>query len=137
MMQRIVDPLLPKRAEVEAHEMTHLPFRNWCQHCISGRGIERPHARTKGERLFPEFHFDFCFPGSEGADKTMTVLVIRERKTRMTMATVVPSKSVSNFVTRRVCSFIRELGYEHTGIIVKSGEEHAIRAVVTEVGRAR
>ena len=29
---KMMDPKLPSKVEVEAHEMTHLPFRNWCRH---------------------------------------------------------------------------------------------------------
>jgi hypothetical protein len=41
--QKMIDPKLPSRAEVDEHEKTHLPFRNWCRHCIRGRGKEAPH----------------------------------------------------------------------------------------------
>ena len=91
--------------------------------------MERPHRKVQGERTLPEFHFDLCFPGGEEGEGTLTVLVVRERKKRMTLATVIPSKSASNFVTRRFCSFIRELGYEHADIIVKCDEENSIKAL--------
>ena len=28
-------PVLPSESEVEQHELTHLPFRRWCRHCVS------------------------------------------------------------------------------------------------------
>ena len=37
---------LPSRAEIEEHELTHLPFRNWCRHCVKGRA-RKPHTRSK------------------------------------------------------------------------------------------
>ena len=37
-MKKMVNPRLPSREEVEIHEMTHLPYRNWCPHCVKGRG---------------------------------------------------------------------------------------------------
>ena len=30
-------PVKPTRAEVEEHELTHIPFRDWCIHCQNGR----------------------------------------------------------------------------------------------------
>ena len=30
-------PYTPTKAEVEAHEVTHLPYRNWCSHCVAGK----------------------------------------------------------------------------------------------------
>ena len=35
--------VLPSVAEVEQHELTHLPFRNWCRHCVGAKGKESPH----------------------------------------------------------------------------------------------
>ena len=33
-------PTEPTKIEKEDHDKTHLPFRNWCRHCIRGRGKE-------------------------------------------------------------------------------------------------
>ena len=35
-------PYTPTRAEVYEHEVTHLPFRSWCKHCVHGRGVSSP-----------------------------------------------------------------------------------------------
>ena len=48
-------PKLPSRAEVEAHNLTHLPFRSWCRHCVRGRGKELSHGRAQRETEVPEF----------------------------------------------------------------------------------
>ena len=29
-------PYKPSRQEVEEHSIDHLPFRNWCPHCVVG-----------------------------------------------------------------------------------------------------
>ena len=39
-------PVLPGAAEVEQHTLTHLPFRNWCRHCVSTKGKESPHHES-------------------------------------------------------------------------------------------
>ena len=31
------DPAMPSEEERRDHEMTHLPYRSWCRHCIRGR----------------------------------------------------------------------------------------------------
>ena len=34
-------PVLPREAEVEAtRELTDLPFRSWCRHCVRAKGKE-------------------------------------------------------------------------------------------------
>ena len=40
VVKKILDPMLPSRAEVREHDLTHLPYRNWCPHCIKGNGKE-------------------------------------------------------------------------------------------------
>ena len=35
-------PYTPTRAEVYEHEVTHLPYRSWCKHCVHGRGVSSP-----------------------------------------------------------------------------------------------
>ena len=30
------DPLQPTKAEWEAHQATHLPYRSWCRFCVDG-----------------------------------------------------------------------------------------------------
>ena len=38
----------PSEAEVEQHELTHLPFRNWCRHCVRAKARK---ARTMRQVL--------------------------------------------------------------------------------------
>ena len=46
-------PVLPSEAEVEQHELTHLPFRNWCRHCVRAKGKESPrHESSPGVLKF-------------------------------------------------------------------------------------
>ena len=53
---RMLDPKLPTDTEVKERQLTHLPYRNWCHHCIKGRGKEGNHERQKvgNEQGVPE-----------------------------------------------------------------------------------
>ena len=42
-------PKEPTELERIKHEATHIPYRSWCQHCIRGRGRNKPHLRKKEE----------------------------------------------------------------------------------------
>ena len=57
--RKLPDPKLPSKEEVERHYLTHLPFRNWCQYCIQGKGKTAPRFQQKqrGDGLM-EVHFD-------------------------------------------------------------------------------
>ena len=138
-MRKMVDPKLPSKEDIEQHEMTHLPFRNWCRHCVRGRGVEASHRRAvRDVGAIPEIHLDFCFPGSTVGEDPLTVLVARDRDSRMTMSDVIPTKgSTGKFAAARTAAFIRELGYGAVPIILKSDQEPAIGALVNEIARIR
>ena len=40
-------PKAPTKEEREKHEATHLPFREWCDHCVRGRARNKPHKKTQ------------------------------------------------------------------------------------------
>ena len=43
-------PRMPSKREVEEHELTHIPFRSWCNNCMRGRGVKKGHrTRDKSE----------------------------------------------------------------------------------------
>ena len=89
---RMNDPKEPSEEERRDHELTHLPYRSWCRHCVGGRGT--PHKRQNNHGDMYELHLDYAYMGDEGAPgKTITMLMARERKTWMTMSTAVLSKT--------------------------------------------
>ena len=136
--RKVLDPREPTEEERKEHELTHLPFRNWCRHCIRGRGKEEPCRNTKGDGSeMPELHMDFMFMGEEEGGATLTLLVAKERSSRALMATVVPKKSNGTWMAKRLLAWMRELGCEQSDVIVKCDNEPAIVAVVNELGRLR
>ena len=42
-VERMQSPGKPSLEEVEHHNLTHLPYRSWCRHCVRGRKKELPH----------------------------------------------------------------------------------------------
>ena len=41
----VPQPRLPSRQEVQEHELTHIPYRSWCVHCVRGAGRSDAHRR--------------------------------------------------------------------------------------------
>jgi len=135
---KMVDPIKPSASEVEEHELTHLPFRNWCWACVQGRGKNAAHRRSTEEKKIPEVHLDFMFMGpKDQPGETVPCLVVREAITKMTMAAAVPNKSAERFVIRRVLAFLTEVGCMHKDVIVKSDQEPSIASIVNEIGKMR
>ena len=110
-VRKMGDPRKPTAAEVEDHNRTHLPYRNWCLHCIRGKGKDMDHRKgIEEERGLSEYSFDYCFPGDEFGFK-LTIFVGNERATGMKMATVVPTKGASGrFSAERILEFMEECG---------------------------
>ena len=130
-------PSQPSGAEVEEHEKTHLPFRSWCRHCVRRKGKQAEHRRLTQEEVGPELHMDFAFMGDEESEELLTILVAKERTTRMLMSTVVQAKSSVEFAAKRTLAFLREIGCEHVAMTVKSDNEPAMSALVTQIGKLR
>ena len=51
---------LPSIAEIEGHNSTHLPFRNWCASCVQGKAVSHPHRkRNEDEPEVPVISLDY------------------------------------------------------------------------------
>ena len=48
-MQRLRDPRSPTQTEIENHNRTHLPHRNWCPYCVQGKGTNLDHVKAADE----------------------------------------------------------------------------------------
>ena len=138
-VKHVHDPKLPSSEEVRQHNLTHVPYRSWCPHCVRGRGKEMDHKRRKGEdeQGIPEYHLDYCFPGDEDGQR-LTVLVVVERHTKMKKSVVVPQKgSTGRYAARMVMDLIDECGDKNRPIIVKTDQEPAIKFLVEDIRTAR
>ena len=104
---------------------------------MRGRGKEE--ACRKGTRSHDtaEVHMDFMFMGDEGSEKTLAMLVARERSRGMTLSTVAPRKSSGEWLAKRVMALMREAGCEVEAVVMKTDNEPALVKVVEEVGRLR
>ena len=38
------DVCRPCLADVNLHNLTHLPFRDWCPYCVQGKAVTHPHV---------------------------------------------------------------------------------------------
>ena len=104
--KQVADPKLPGEDEVRAHELTHLPYRSWCAHCIRGKGKALDHRRQQKKHDMKEVHVDYCFMGSAEDQKTKCIIVAKDPESKYLMSSVVPMKGGSHeFPARRLCAF--------------------------------
>ena len=136
---KVADLKLPSAEEVGTHNLTHLPYRSWCPHCVRGKGKTMDPRRPGRPKMIPVLHVDYCFMGSKG-DATARCIVVaaKDYEHKCVMASVVPVKGSSHeFLAKRIGAFIRELGLEGQDIVLRSDQEPALQDSLTEVGKRR
>ena len=82
-------PAKPTPEMIAAHEVSHLPFRSWCSHCVRGRGKSFQHRRVQHDQddeAHPVVSLDYAFFGAPGeleqeaiGSAKMPVLVVKDR----------------------------------------------------------
>ena len=139
--QLFPSPKAPSAAEIELHNSTHMPYRNWCPWCVSGRRNNTPH-RELGEkhgRSEPCLHLDYAFLSDEIGSESQTVLVGKLEHPKMkideqssTFACSASMKGANDvFAFGQFKSFIRIHGVRH--LIFKSDQERSLVALLEAV----
>ena len=131
-------PKGPTGEERRKHRLTHYPFRSWCPVCVAGKSKDFPHRRREEEqREFPELSLDYAFPRKEKGGESVTVLIGKDRKSKLRVAHVVPVKGAGmKWIVDQVVRDIRKLGI-HGKVILKGDQENSIKDLLQEVAKAR
>ena len=138
--QRIITPTL---AEREKHERTHIPYRNWCRHCVAARASNPAHRGRRFATAVEEdkdmklVSYDYCFMRDQPGSQSAKILVSKDRATRMVSAHVVPVKGeVIVWVLQQCARDLERLGH-YGQINLKSDQEPAIVHVLREIANFR
>ena len=59
-------PREPTSLERQLHEVTHLPMRSWCRHCMMGRSKDVYHAKLGEVDDVPRMGMDYMFVSERG-----------------------------------------------------------------------
>eukprot|EP00971_Amphidinium_carterae_P291284 5783322-Amphidinium_carterae.1 len=84
-------PVLPTQQEIDEHDITHLPYRDWCKHSVQGKSRGQRHQRG-GLTKQSITQIDYAYLRSDNDNHFATVLTICESITGLGYATVVPYK---------------------------------------------
>ena len=118
------DPGMPSPEEIDEHEVGHVPYRQWCEECVQGRGTGEPHGPSMGEHAVPVVEFDYLFASQkeiytreELDEETMKnvvvkILVVKDRKGKAIFAHTIPQKGVDadGYSVARLVEDIKWLG---------------------------
>eukprot|EP00435_Cladocopium_sp_Y103_P033922 s3061_g8.t1 len=89
-------PRFPSAEERSLHELTHLPFRSWCDFCVSCKSRSDPQRvldpSPEGRRATPCIQADHAFGKIEAHKPTLMVLVAIDTETKMLWSYPVQSK---------------------------------------------
>ena len=124
-------PYTPTKAEVYEHEVTHLPYRTWCKHCVKGRGVSTPHRKgNKEEKIGITISIDYCFMTGEMDDDPDLpgVLMMWDDNHECLWALPVENKGAIDWVVKYVVDKLDDIGYRGVAISIKSDQEPAIVA---------
>ena len=135
-------PMTPSKAEVLQHRLKHHPFRDWCPHCVRGKGREDRHTGSsqKDEYMgIPKLASDYFYIGQrrpigrqerqeaeEEAEKDgqTPVIVIKDTRSKAIFAHACPCKGVHGAVVGRIIEDLNSLGYKR--VLVRTDGEPAI-----------
>ena len=141
-------PKGPTKEEKEKHEATHLPFREWCQHCIRGRGRNKPHKKKaeekKGGNTVSRISMDYFFMSKEeekASQNPLIVMLDEEHGNRYMRAVGKKGLGEGNEMDWLIKDMHEELkswgypGGENNELILKSDGEPAIVALRERLSR--
>ena len=108
--------------ESDKHELTHVVFRSWCKHCVSGRTTEDPHRRIATHKArTPKVMLDWMFfttdqePGIQ-----LPVLVVYDLSSGAVMA----MQSTKDSSVETVAAVVQTLEtWGHTDVVLHADGE--------------
>ena len=125
------------------HNLTHLPFQPWCEHCVATRGKEDPHkqsvtkATSSDDSSKPWLSFDFCYTSTSSCtDPPAVALVMTDNWSKAFLSAPVKKRggqaSISHMV-ESIVHFSTQLGY--SSICLKAVNEGSCKIVKEQVQR--
>ena len=109
-------PQQPTPQQIAEHNLTHLPYRNWCPICVQGKGRQDNYKKQQPQQ--PVMQVEFAYIKPQQDPKTIPVLTAVDVTTQLCMAVMVPDKPWITWSTT----------YKHSSL---SAEEHKAYYKVT------
>ena len=97
-------PNEPTEQQRATDNLTHLPYRSWCEHCV---GREN-HSKRQTDRQ-PLIQVDYCFVNT-GPDVGQRAVLTADVQTGLSTAVVVPNKGRQSYSVAELKKFIYETG---------------------------
>ena len=95
-------------SERRQHELTHLPYRDWCPLCVKAKG--RHGASKKIVDRQPVIQIDYSYHATHKELPLQKILSACDVQTGLRLAVVVPSKVKMEYAKAELKKFIYECG---------------------------
>ena len=107
-------PKGPSKADIDAHYPMHTDYREWCSHCVHGKGMSNQHRQDKSglEPIGTTVSMDYLFMVPEEIDDTMdAVLLMYDANRRGFWTMSVDKKGPTPAAVKWVTDKLDEVGY--------------------------
>jgi hypothetical protein len=105
-------PQQPTNQEKLEHELTHLPYRNWCPICVQSKGQQNNHPKQTTKQ--PVIQADVTYYKSLGEKHTTPILTAIDVETAMCMAAQIEDRANNmEYLSTCLQQFLIECGGTH------------------------
>ena len=119
------EPIEQQRAQ---HNLTHLPYRSWCEHRVRAKGKERQSKRNTDTQ--PVIQIDYSFANTGADVQQRTILTATDVQTGLATSVVVPAKGRHAYGITELKKFVYETG--RTFGILQYDKEPPLKALATD-----
>ena len=122
-------PRQPTKEEIARHNLTHLPYKARCPHCLAATRPNSRHHSSKSQsgRTVPVFVAHYCFT-RKPEETLLTGLVGKLYPSHAFFASICDVKGSDDSVVHRLAEFFKNTGI--TKLVYKQDQEPAIRSVI-------
>ena len=140
-IRKLKNPYRPSRQEMEDHIILHWPFQSWCRACVFGRGKHTRHLKKNGHKEksnVPSISLDFIFLGSRDViARKNAILVMYDNESDAVWAYRTGRKRSPSWLIPAMIQDLNEAGYSKSRQCLRSDQERVIKAIKTDLIRAR
>ena len=127
-------PPVPTKEEWTEHQITHVPFKPWCEICVRNAAMNNPHKMKHYSRTTAMFCMDYMYMTKKPSEEDLMhpILVIKERMFGGVWSLPVLRKGTyMNNVVQRVVNIITSIGSPK--VVLKSDQEPAMIDIQSQV----
>ena len=122
----------PRNSSGERHVVSQMPFRDYCSHCVAGRGLERRHQHPGHDDQYPLVWIDYWHLSGN----VTPMLVVKDRHTEMVFALPVERKGAADpHAGEKLAEWVDVL--RSTQVTMRSDGEPAVMHVAATVRGGR